>query len=44
MLRHVVACLRGEIAYQGTPPRQALEAMRIANRLVADSQREERRR
>jgi UDP-N-acetylglucosamine 3-dehydrogenase len=42
MLRHYVSCLRGEREYQGTTPNQALEAMRIARRLVADSEREER--
>lgn len=42
MLRHFLACLRGETTYAGTPPQQALEAMRIATRLIADSQREER--
>jgi UDP-N-acetylglucosamine 3-dehydrogenase len=42
MLRHFLACLRGETAYAGTTPQQALEAMRIACRLIADSEREER--
>lgn len=43
MLRHMMACLRGETAYRGATPREALEAMRVARRLVADSEREERR-
>jgi predicted dehydrogenase len=42
MLRHYMACLRGEATYAGTSPREALEAMRIARRLVEDSQRPER--
>jgi UDP-N-acetylglucosamine 3-dehydrogenase len=42
MLRHFLACLHGETAYAGTTPQQALEAMRVACRLVADSEREER--
>ncbi|MBM3494273.1 MAG: hypothetical protein FJX72_08130 [Armatimonadetes bacterium] len=42
MLRHYVACIRGEAEYAGTPPEQALEAMRIACRLVEDSRRPER--
>jgi predicted dehydrogenase len=42
MLRHYVACIRGEAEYAGTPPDQALEAMRIARRLVDDSMRPER--
>ncbi|NLH99005.1 MAG: Gfo/Idh/MocA family oxidoreductase [Chthonomonadales bacterium] len=39
MLRHCVACIRAEAEYAGTTPEQALEAMRIACRLVEDSQR-----
>lgn len=42
MLRHFLACLRGEAAYAGATPRQALEAMRVAHLLIADSEREER--
>jgi predicted dehydrogenase len=42
MLRHFMACLRGEREYCGTTPDQALVAMRIARRLVADSESEER--
>lgn len=42
MLRHYMACLRGEAEYQGATPQQALEAMRVACRLVEDSRREER--
>ncbi|HXG23621.1 MAG TPA: hypothetical protein VNJ09_03625, partial [Chthonomonadales bacterium] len=43
MLRHYMACLRGEVSYAGASPREALESMRIARRLVEDSQRPERR-
>jgi len=39
MLRHYIACIRGEAAYAGTPPEEALESMRIACRLVEDSRR-----
>jgi len=42
MLRHFLACLRGESTYRGTLPEEAIESMRIACRLVADSQRLER--
>jgi predicted dehydrogenase len=42
MLRHFLACLRGETAYAGATPQEALEAMRVACRLIADSEREER--
>lgn len=42
MLRHYVSCLRGEAEYQGTTPQQALDAMRIARLLVADSESKER--
>jgi len=38
MLRHCVACIRGDAQYAGTTPEQALEAMRVACRLVADSE------
>lgn len=43
MLRHFLRCLHGEIEYAGTTPQEALEAMRVANHLVADSEREERK-
>jgi predicted dehydrogenase len=42
MLRHFLACLRGETSYLGTTSAEALEAMRIAHRLIADSQQPER--
>jgi UDP-N-acetylglucosamine 3-dehydrogenase len=42
MLRHYVACIRGEAEYAGTSPREALEAMRIACRLVADARTPDR--
>jgi predicted dehydrogenase len=38
MLRHCLACARGEASYQGATPLEALEAMRVAERLIADSQ------
>ena len=41
MLRHFVACLRGEATYAGTTPEGAREAVQIAGRLVEDSQRRE---
>lgn len=37
MLRHLVAVWRGERQYQGTTALEAVDAMRIANRLVADA-------
>jgi hypothetical protein len=37
MVRHFLACLRGERAPAGTTPREALASMRIARRLVADA-------
>lgn len=39
MLRHFVACLRGETEYRGTSPEEAREAMRVACRLVDDAGR-----
>jgi len=42
MVRHFLACLRGECTYQGAKPEEAIESMRIACRLVEDSQRPER--
>jgi predicted dehydrogenase len=38
MLRHFMACLRGETAYRGTTPEEAIESMRIARLLAADAQ------
>jgi UDP-N-acetylglucosamine 3-dehydrogenase len=42
MLRHFMACLRGEVEYAGTTPEEAMESMRIAVRLVEDSMKPER--
>lgn len=39
MLRHFLACARGEATYQGATPEEAIESMRVACRLVEDSQR-----
>jgi predicted dehydrogenase len=41
MLRHTLAVWRGAVPYAGTTARQAAEAMRIANALVADAQNRE---
>jgi len=41
MLRHFLACLRGETPYLGATPTEALEAMRVACRLVADARQKE---
>ena len=40
MLRHFVACLRGEASYQGTPPEQAIESMQAALMLVDSAERQ----
>jgi predicted dehydrogenase len=37
MLRHFLACLRGDTPYRGASPEEALESLRIARRLVADA-------
>jgi predicted dehydrogenase len=37
MLRHFLACVRGDTAYAGTSPEEAIESMRIARRLMADA-------
>jgi UDP-N-acetylglucosamine 3-dehydrogenase len=42
MLRHFVACLHGHSKYQGATPEDAIESMRVATRLVEDSQTRER--
>ena len=42
MLRHYVACMLGEVEYGGTSPQEAYEAVRIAQRLVEDSQSPQR--
>jgi predicted dehydrogenase len=39
MLRHFIACLRGETSFQGTPPEQAAESMQVALMLVDSAQR-----
>lgn len=39
MLRHYIACLRGDAIYQGTPPDQAAESMRVALMLVESAGR-----
>jgi len=39
MLRHFIACLRGEATYQGTPPEQAIESMQAALMLVRSAER-----
>lgn len=41
MLRHYLRCLRNETPYQGPTPEEAMEAMRVACRLVEASGREE---
>jgi predicted dehydrogenase len=38
MLRHFIACLRGDTTYQGTPPEQAAESMQAALMLVRNSE------
>jgi predicted dehydrogenase len=43
MLRHFLACIRGDTEYRGATPEEAMESMRVACRLVEDSQRTERR-
>ena len=42
MLRHYLACMRGEVQYGGPSPRDAYEAVSIARRLIDDSRRPER--
>ena len=42
MLRHYLACMRGDTTYQGTSPEEAMESMRIACRLADDAQARER--
>lgn len=42
MLRHFLACVRGEARYQGATPQEAQESLRVARWLMEDSQREER--
>jgi predicted dehydrogenase len=37
MLRHFLACVRGETEYRGTSPEEAMESLRVARRLVADA-------
>lgn len=44
MLRHMVSVWRGERAYGGTTARQAAEAMRIADALIADARSRENER
>lgn len=39
MLRHCLACVRGETVYRGAAPREAREAMRVACRLAEDAGR-----
>jgi predicted dehydrogenase len=39
MLRHFIACLRGEATYQGTPPEQAIASMQAALMLVESARR-----
>ncbi len=39
MLRHCIACIRGETEWAGTTPEQALAAMRVACRLADDARR-----
>jgi predicted dehydrogenase len=41
MLRHFMAALRGDVAYAGTTPEEALESMRIACALADDARRRE---
>ncbi len=43
MLRHFVACIRGEAAYRGATPDEALEGMRVARMLVEDAGARDRR-
>lgn len=38
MLRHFLACVRGDAEYAGTPPEEAIESMRIARRLISDAE------
>ena len=38
MLRHFVACILGQVEYRGTSPQEAYESVRIAQRLIKDSQ------
>ena len=40
MLRHFIACLRGESSYQGTPPEQAIESMQAALMLAKSAETE----
>jgi hypothetical protein len=40
MLRHFIACVRGEASYQGTPPEQAIESMQAALMLVKSAERQ----
>lgn len=42
MLRHFMACIRGETPYGGATPEEAIESMRVAMRLVEDAKRQER--
>ena len=42
MLRHFIACIRGDTPYAGATPEDAIESMRIAMRLVEDAKRQER--
>ena len=42
MLRHFLACIRGDTEYRGATPEEAVESMRVACRLVEDSERPER--
>lgn len=37
MVRHFIACLRGDATPAGTTPKEALDSMRIARRLVNDA-------
>ena len=41
MLRHFIACIRGEAEYRGATPEEAMESMRIAMRLVDASRSSE---
>lgn len=38
MLRHFLACMRGDTEYKGATPENAMESMRVARRLVEASQ------
>jgi UDP-N-acetylglucosamine 3-dehydrogenase len=40
MLRHFIACLRGDVTYQGTPPQQAMESMQAALMLVQSAEQQ----